>query len=332
MYICLENVIYKNNTMSRYKILFGYRFKPEGFVALEKDFDLTYPEREHFRKEDIIERIADYDVLVPNFSFMTDKDVIDNAPRLRLIANFGVGYNNIDVEYATTKGIAVANTPQSVLEPTAELCFGILCATARNIGFYNNKLRTPEGLSWGLYDNPGVAMYGKTLGIIGMGRIGQAVARRAIASGMKIIYHNRHRLDQTIEKQYDAEYVSFDKLIETSDFISLNAPATQETAQMIGEKEFARMKSSAILINTARGSLVDENALIKALRNKEIFAAGLDVYPKEPKINPELLALDNVLLCPHAGTQTIEGRLDMQREVSENIINFFKGLPFAKVN
>lgn len=318
--------------MKKKKILFGYNFKREGFSALEKEFDLTYPEREHFRKEDILEIIEDYDVLVPNFSFKTDKEVIDKGVNLKLIANFGVGYNNIDVDYAALKGIPVANTPNSVLEPTAELCFGIMSSTARNIGFYNNKLRTAEGLRWGLYDNPGMAMYGKTLGIIGMGRIGQAVARRAVASGMKIIYHNRRPLSQDIEQKYHAKYVSFDELIQTADFISLNAPATNETEKLISEREFNMMKSSAILINTARGSLVDEAALIKALKEKRIFAAGLDVYEKEPKISPELLTLDNVLLCPHAGTQTIEGRLDMQREVGENILNFFKGLPFARVN
>lgn len=318
--------------MERKKILFGYNFKREGFSALEKDFDLIFPTREHFRKEDILEIIEDFDVLVPNFSFKTDEEVIDKGEKLQLIANFGVGYNNIDVDYAAEKGVAVSNTPNSVLEPTAELCFGIMNAVARNIGFYNNKLRTPEGLSWGLYDNPGVAMYGKTLGIIGMGRIGQAVARRAVAAGMKIIYHNRRPLAPEMEKPYNAKYVSFDELLQTADFISLNAPATNETAKMIGERELEQMKPSAILINTSRGSLVDETALIRALKEKQIFAAGLDVYEKEPKINPELLTLDNVLLTPHAGTQTIEGRLDMQREVTENILNFFKGLPFSRVN
>lgn len=318
--------------MKRKKILFGYDFKREGFSSLEKDFELVYPSREHFRKEDVIEIVEDFDVLVPNFSFMTDKEVIDKAKNLKLIANFGVGYNNIDVEYATKKGIAVSNTPNSVLEPTAELCFGIMNATARNIGFYNNKLRTAEGLRWGLYDNPGVSMYGKTLGIIGMGRIGQAVARRAVAAGMRIIYHNRKPLSTAIESLYGAKYVSLDELIETADFISLNAPATKETTKMISEPEFSKMKPSAILINTARGGLVDEEALIKALKTKQIFAAGLDVYEKEPKINPELLALDNVVLCPHAGTQTIEGRLNMQREVADNILNFFAGHPFSKVN
>lgn len=314
------------------KILFGYNFLREGFAELEKDFELVYPDTEHFRKQDIIERIADFDVLVPNFSFQTDSEIIDKAGKLKLVANFGVGYNNIDVNYAASKGITVTNTPNSVLEPTAELCFGLICTTSRRIGFYNNKLRTPEGLNWGLYDNPGVSMYGKTLGIFGMGRIGQAVARRAIASGMKIIYHNRKVLQREIEQKYDAKHVSFEELLTQSDFLSLNAPATTETFHLIGEKEFKKMKSSAILINTARGVLVDEQALIKALATNEILAAGLDVFEDEPRISKGLLSLDNVVLTPHAGTQTIEGRLDMQKEVTNNIIGFFSGKPISKVN
>lgn len=314
------------------KILFGYNFLREGFADLENDFELIFPTHKHFKKDEVIELIRDCDVLVPNFSFKTDHEIIDKGDKLQLIANFGVGYNNIDVDYAASKGVAVTNTPNSVLEPTAELCFGLMCATARNIGFYNNKLRTSEGVGWGLYDNPGVAMYGKTLGIFGMGRIGQAVARRAIASGMNIIYHNRRPLDKEIEQKYNARYVSFEELISTSDFISLNAPATNDTFHLIGEEELKNMKSSAILINTARGSLIDEQALAKALKEKQILAAGLDVFENEPKITPELFTLDNVVLTPHAGTQTIEGRIDMQKEVAQNILGFFNNTPISRVN
>ena len=314
------------------KILMGQNFKKEGFVDLEGKFEMIYPVNDLFRREEILERMADIDVLVPNFSFQTDTEIIDAGKNLKLIANYGVGYNNIDVDYATSKGITVTNTPQSVLEPTAELCFALMLATARKVGYYNHKLHNKERLDWSLFGDLAMPVYGQTLGIYGMGRIGQAVARRAVASGMKIIYHNRHRLDKAIEDKYNAMYVDFDTLLKESDFVSLNAPATAETHHLISGNELKKMKSSAILINASRGLLVDEKALAKALSKGIIYGAGLDVYENEPKILPELIELDNVVLTPHAGTKTYAARLDMQREVAKNIINFFEGGEIAKVN
>lgn len=314
------------------KVLLGYKFHKEGFSKLDKDFELIYPKTEYFGREEILEQLSDCDVLVPSFKFLTDREIIDAGANLKLIANFGVGYNNIDVNYATQKQITVTNTPYSVLEPTAELCFGLILATARRISYYDRHIRVPHKLGWGLYDNPGIGLYGKTLGVFGMGRIGQAVARRAVASGMKIIYCNRKPLPKDIEKLYNAEYVNFEQLLSTSDVLSLNAPATTETFHLIGRKELKQMKRSAILINTARGSLIDENALADSLSAGDILGAGLDVFEQEPKINLRLLELDNVVLTPHAGTQTIEGRLDMQKEVADNIFGFFKGSSISKVN
>ena len=315
------------------KILFAYSYHREIFKDLEKDFDLTYPPREgSFKREEILEMIADYDVLIPNFSFFTDKEIMDKASKLKLIANYGVGYNNIDVDYAAQKGIVVTNTPNSVLEPTAELCFALMSAVARKIGYSNNKLRTPEGVGWKLYDNLGITMFGKTLGIYGMGRIGQAIARRAIAAGMKIIYHNRTRLDSKIEEQYNAKYVSFDDLLSQSDFLSLNAPATKDTYHLIDKSALDKMKPRSILVNTARGTLINEVDLIEALKKQQIFGAGLDVFETEPKINPVFFELDNVVLTPHAGTQTLESRHDMQREVMYNILSFYKGKKISQVN
>lgn len=314
------------------KILSGHNFHREPFSELETLFDITYPEKSYFKKDEILEMIGEYDVFIPNFSFFTDKEIIDKAVNLKLIANYGVGYNNIDVDYAAQKGITVTNTPHAVLEPTAELCFGLMHAVARKIGYFNNKLRGSERVGWGLYDNLGLSLYGKTLGIYGMGRIGQAIARRAIASGMNVIYHNRRPLDPSIEKEYNAKYVSFDDLLIQSDYISVNAPATSETYHIINAAAIAKMKSSAILVNTSRGSTVDEKALIEALKENRIYGAGLDVYETEPNINPEFFALDNVVLTPHAGTQTLDGRHDMQREVASNIIGFFKGEKVSRVN
>ncbi|HBX46805.1 MAG TPA: dihydrofolate reductase, partial [Porphyromonadaceae bacterium] len=194
-------------------------------------------------------------------------------------------------------------------------------------------LRTDDGVSWGIYAEGGLAVFGKTLGIIGMGRIGQALARRAVASGMHIIYHNRNRLDETIEKKYDARYVSLDELLRTADYISLNAPSTPETFHLIGEEELAKMKPSAVFINTARGNMVDEKALARALGKEKIAAAALDVFEDEPNILPELLTLDNVVLAPHAATKTREYRIGMSIEMARNIVGFYeKTFPVSRVN
>lgn len=312
------------------KILLGSRFKKDLFKSLEKDFELIYPEKDVFSKKEILERIQDVQVLIPGIE--TDKEIIDKAEKLELIANFGAGYDSIDVAYATQKGIIITNTPHAVLEPTAELCFGLILTAARKISYYDWAVRTPDGIHWGLYDHLGTSLYGKTLGIFGMGRIGQAVARRAKASGMKIIYHNRKKLLKKIEKQYDAEYVSFEDLLCQSDFLSLNAPATPDTKHLMNTKTFSRMKKSAIFINAARGSLVNERDLIQALKSKSIAGAALDVFENEPNIPPELKRMDNVVLTPHAGTQTLEARENMQKEVAENIIQFYKGGKISKVN
>lgn len=314
------------------KVLMGHNFIREGFASLESKFEIIYPETPLFSRTEIMELITDVEVFVPNFSFQTDIEMIDAGKNLKLIANFGVGYNNIDTGYAATKGITVTNTPQSVLEPTAELCFALIMATARKVAYYNHKLHNGIRLDWSLFGDLGMPLYGQTLGIYGMGRIGQAVARRAVASGMKIIYHNRHALPKEIEDSYKAVYVDFDTLLKESDIISLNAPATTETYHLIGEPELKKMKETAILINTARGQLVDTIALAKALNEGEIYAAGLDVYENEPKIPQELISLDNVVLCPHAGTKTYAARIDMELEVAKNILNFFEGRQIDKVN
>ncbi|MGI6073153.1 MAG: NAD(P)-dependent oxidoreductase [Fermentimonas sp.] len=316
------------------KVLIAYRLKPEGLKDLDGNYELTLPtEKSYFTKQEVMDMIGDYEVFVPNFSFYTDKEIIDKAHKLELISNYGVGFNNIDVEYATQKGIVVTNIPNTTREPTAEMAFALLLGVARRISYYDRKMRSAEGLSWGVYAEAGMPVYGKTLGIIGMGRIGQSLARRAVASGMSIIYHNRHRLDEEIEQKYDARYVTKEELLKTSDFISLNAPSTPETIKMIGKREFEMMKPTAIFINTARGNMVDEVAMIDALKHNRIWGAGLDVFENEPHVNPELLKLDNVLLAPHAGTKTMEDRIKMSIEMAQNIVGFYEGkFPVSRVN
>ena len=271
------------------------------------------------------------EVLVSTFDYKVSRQMIDAMPCLRLIANFGAGYNNIDLEACKARGIRVTNTPQPVIEPTAELAFALMIDIARHVSEFDRAIRTGTGQPMAVMNNLSHSLYGKTLGIVGMGRIGQALARRAVASGMQIIYHNRHRLSDEIEQKYHATYVDFQTLLQDSDFVSLNLPYTPEVHHLIGKPELGMMKRTAYLINTARGAHVDEQALIEALKSGIIAGAALDVYEHEPAISSELLTLPNVVLSPHTGTGTWEGRIAMCENVSDNIIAFAEN-DFNKMN
>ena len=264
------------------------------------------------------------DILVPTFDYPVPAELLNRIPRLRLVANFGVGYNNIDLNYCREHGILVTNTPRTVTEPTAEHCFALLHAIAHRTAELDRRLRN-ERLPFGVMNNLGVSLYGKQLGIVGLGRIGQSLARRAVAAGMRIVYHNRHRLPEEIEQRYQARYLSLDELLRTSDYVSLNLPYTPDVHHLIDAAALHKMKPSAILVNTARGAHVDELALAEALQNGTIAGAALDVFEHEPDITPALLRLDNVVLSPHIGTGTIDGRTDMCHEVEDNILAFLDG-------
>lgn len=266
--------------------------------------------------------LTEAQVLVSTFDKPVTREMILSAPHLKLVANFGVGFNNIDLEACRERGIRVTNTPQPVIEPTAELAFALMHAVARRTAEFDRKLRQGTAEPFGAMNNLSHSLYGKTLGIIGMGRIGQALARRAVASGMTIIYHNRRPLGDEAMKRlgYEAKYISLEELLETADFVSLNLPYTPEVKHIIDGKALRMMKPTAYLINTARGAHVDEEALVKAIKDGEIAGAAMDVYEHEPQIHPELLTLDNVVLSPHTGTGTWEGRIDMCENVCDNII------------
>jgi len=266
--------------------------------------------------------LEEADILVSTFDKAVTAQMIASAPHLRLIANFGAGYNNIDLAACRSRNIRVTNTPQPVIEPTAELAFALMTTVARRVAEFDRALRNGTCQPMAVMNNLSHSLYGKTLGIIGMGRIGQALARRAVASGMTVIYHNRHRLPENIEKQYNATYADFQTLLQDSDFVSLNLPYTPEVHHIIGQQELGMMKRSAYLINTARGAHVDEQALVHALQNKIIAGAAMDVYEHEPQITPELLQLDNAVLSPHTGTGTWEGRIAMCENVADNILAF----------
>ena len=282
--------------------------------------------------------LAEAEVLVSTFDKPVMREMIMSAPKLKLVTNFGVGFNNIDLEACRERGIRVTNTPQPVIEPTAELAFALMHDVARRTAEFDRKLREGKAEPFGVMNNLSHSLYGKTLGIIGMGRIGQALARRALASGMTVIYHNRRPLgDEAMRRLGEwalasesqvpgaITYVSQEELLQTADFVSLNLPYTPEVKHLIGEKELQMMKPTAYLINTARGAHVDEEALVQALKRGEIAGAAMDVYEHEPEIHPELLKLDNVVLSPHTGTGTWEGRIAMCENVCDNILAWKKG-------
>ncbi len=290
------------------------------------------------------EELKDVEILVSTFDYNVPGTMIEAMPNLKLIANFGAGYNNIDLEACKERGIRVTNTPQPVIEPTAELAFALMMAVSRRIVEFDKKLRVEslelrevgkfkEESLFGVMKNLSHSLYGKTLGILGMGRIGQALARRAKASGMKIIYHNRHKINDDALKALNGgndemvKYVDFQTLLQDSDFLSLNLPYTPEVHHIIGKPELGMMKRSAYLINTARGAHVDEAALIEALKSGIIAGAAMDVYEHEPAVPTELLTLPNVVLSPHTGTGTWEGRIAMCENVTDNILAFVENRP-----
>ena len=270
--------------------------------------------------------LAEAEVLVSTFDYPVTREMIASAPHLQLVTNFGVGFNNIDLDACRERGIRVTNTPQPVIEPTAELAFALIHDVARRTAEFDRKLRLGLAEPFGVMNNLSHSLYGKTLGIIGMGRIGQALARRAVASGMRIIYHNRRPLGDEVMRLlgYEARYVSIEELLQTADFVSLNLPYTPDVKHLIGADELRMMKPTAYLINTARGAHADEQALVQALKTGEIAGAAMDVYEHEPQIHPELLTLDNVVLSPHTGTGTWEGRIAMCENVCDNILAWEK--------
>lgn len=308
------------------KILVTYDIPREPFKNLPPDWEITFPEGEKLTKDEIIRMLPEYDILLAIFSRPIDKEIIDAGKKLKLISNYGVGYNNIDIQYAREKGITVCNTPESVCNPTAELCMALMLGIARRIGEFDRRIRTEKEGMWGIMKNLGYGLKDKTLGIIGMGHIGQNVARKASAFGMHILYYNR----KTEIPGY--RRTDLDTLLKESDFISIHTPLTEATHHLIGERELESMKNTAFLINTARGAVIDEEALSRFLQKRQIAGAALDVFEREPHITEILYSLDNVILVPHIGTATYDGRIAMAKEALDNIYNYLNGQPTNVVN
>lgn len=295
------------------------------YEKLEKEFILSYHDSNvPLTKEQITSGIKDCEILICPLSDKIDKDIIDSAPNLKLIANYGAGYDNIDIDYAKEKDIVVTNAPApSSAVSTAELAFALMIASARKIVQGEKNLRQGDFMGWRPTYFLGSQLKDKTLGIIGMGNIGKNLAKRALAFEMKVIYFSRNR-KKGIENE-NLVYMSKEDVIKNSDFLSLHTAFAPQLRHMIGEKELAMMKDTAILINAARGPLVDEKALCTALEKGVIAGAALDVYEYEPKVTKGLLKLDNVVLCPHLGNATFEARLEMGQAVVANAIAYKNG-------
>lgn len=271
-------------------------------------------------KEEIIHGVKGKDALLCLLTDTIDGDIMDANPALRVIANYAVGFNNIDVAAATQRRIPVSNTPGVLTETSADLAFTLMTTLSRRIVEADNFVRTGKWKGWGPLQYLGTDIFGSTLGIIGLGRIGKAIAKRAKGFDMNIVYWNRTKLSESEEKELGLTYLPFDDLLKIADFVSLNVAYTNETFHLMGEREFELMKESAYVINTARGPVVDENALVNALKEKKIRGVGLDVFEDEPVIHPELLAIDNTVLLPHIASATIATRTKMGMIAVDNLI------------
>ncbi|MDT2828331.1 2-hydroxyacid dehydrogenase family protein [Enterococcus viikkiensis] len=307
---------------------------PELGTQLLKEAALEYKVFEGnglISKKELLKNVADCEVLICPLSTQVDREVIDAAPKLKLIANFGAGFNNIDSAYAKEQKIYVTNTPVVSTNATAELTAGLIIALSRRI-VEGDRLMHHEGFEgWAPLFFLGHELKGKTLGIIGMGQIGQALGKMMRAFGMKIIYNQRHPLAPEVEESLQATYLSQTEVIQQADVLSLHAPLTEATHHLLSSESFSKMKDSAFLINAARGPLIDEVALVEALKNHQLAGAALDVYEFEPKVTEALKNFDNVILTPHIGNASVEARDQMATIVAKNAIALLNQQPIKYI-
>ncbi|MFB0518159.1 MAG: 2-hydroxyacid dehydrogenase [Acidobacteriota bacterium] len=276
-------------------------------------------------KEELIRRVADKDGMVTLLTDKIDRNIIDAGTKLKVISNVAVGYDNIDHQYAHQKSIYVTNTPEVLTDATADLTLALIFSIVRNIVPADRFTRQGKFKEWQLFLFLGSDLKGKRLGIIGLGRIGRAVAQRASGFEMEVVYYDIQRADRELEERLKVSYLPLDQLLKTSDIITLHPPLTSQTYHLIDQKEFQLMKPGAYLINASRGPIVNEKALVEALKRKNIAGAGLDVYENEPRIEPELLEMDNVVLLPHIGSATLETRTKMAMIAVENVLQGVHG-------
>ena len=306
------------------KVLVTREIPEAGLKPLE-EFDVTVLSEGPPERSELLEAARGIDGVLSTLTEAMDAEFMDAAgDGLKVIANMAVGFDNIDLEAAGERGVVVTNTPEVLNETTADTAFMLLLAAARRLGEGERIVRAGKWEAWGPKMLLGPDVWGKKLGIVGFGRIGQAVARRAKGFGMEVFYAGRSRKEEA-EREFEARYLELDELLETCDFISIHTPLTEETTHLIGASELEKMKPEAVIVNTSRGPLIDEAALTDALEEQRIFAAGLDVYEEEPKVHPKLLELENVVLAPHIGSASIETRDKMAATAGEDLRAVLRG-------
>jgi len=299
---------------------------PEARAILDRHFDAEYwtpPER--IPRAELLARVADKEALVVLLTEKVDAELLAAAPKLRVASTVSVGYDNIDVPACTRRKVVATNTPGVLDETTADLAWALLMAIARRLVEGDAWTRSGTWPGWDIDQLLGGDIWGKTLGLVGFGRIGQAVARRAQGFQMRVLYRNRTRASAEVERELHAEFVDLDRLLRESDFVSLHVPLSADTRHLISREALAKMKPTAYLINTARGPVVDEAALAEALDQKKIAGAALDVYEQEPKVNPALFPLRNAILAPHIGSATVDTRTKMSVMAANNATALFDG-------
>lgn len=277
-------------------------------------------------RDELLRRVAGVDGVISLLTEKVDAEFLDAAgPQLKIVANFAVGYDNIDVAACTERGVPASNTPDVLTDTTADIAWALMMAAARRVAEGDRFLRSQTPWIWGPLMMLGMDIHGKTLGVVGFGRIGQAVAHRAKGFGMKVVYWSRSHAPHEVEEDLNAEMREFHELLAESDFISVNVALTPETRHLFGAEQFKAMKDTAILVNTARGPVVDEAALAAALRSGEIWGAGIDVFEKEPEVHPDLLACENAVIIPHLGSATVETRVAMGMKAADNLLAVLSG-------
>ena len=308
------------------KKIFVTRRIPQPGLDLLKDFNVSINlEDRVLSRDELIAGAKGKDAVLCLLTDPINGEVMDAVPSVRIFANYAVGFDNIDLEAATQRKIVVTNTPGVLTDTTADTAWTLLMTAARRVVESDTFTRAGKFKGWGPMMFLGVDIHEKTLGIVGMGRIGQAVAWRSRGFNMRIIYTDRKRIAPELEKMLRATFVTLDELLTESDFVSLHVPLRRSTHHLIGKKQLEMMKKTAVLVNTSRGPVIDEKALVEALKNQVIFAAGLDVYEHEPVLAPGLAYLDNVVVVPHIGSASIDTRSKMATIAASNIVAFFKG-------
>jgi len=294
-------------------------------LRAEHEVDL-WDSEEQISREELLGRVAGADALVTLLTERIDAELLDAAGnQLQVVANVAVGYDNVDVDACTDRGVVVTNTPDVLTEATADIAFALVLMATRRLGEAERVIRSGTPWQWGMFYLLGSGLQAKTLGVLGMGAIGQATARRARAFGMDVAYHSRSNCDPAVAAELGARRLELEELLRTADVISLHCPYGEATHHLIGAEQLALMKGTAYLVNTARGPIVDEAALVEALRSGRIAGAGLDVFEDEPSVHEGLLGLDNVVLLPHLGSATIETRTAMATLAADNALAVLRG-------